>query len=67
MSKKRKWSEDYVQHGFICLTEKDGAERPQCISCSKVLSNTNLKPSTLKEHILIIVMGVQSRKITYIL
>ena len=50
MSKKRKWSEDYVKHGFTCLTETDGTERPQCILCSKVLSNANLKPSRLKEH-----------------
>ena len=50
MSKKRKWSENNVQHGFTCLTEKDGTERPQSILCSKVLSNANLKPSRLKEH-----------------
>ena len=50
MSKNRKWSEDYVQHGFTSLTEKDGTVRPQCILCSKVLSNANLKPSRLKEN-----------------
>ena len=50
MSKKRKWSEDNIKHGFTCLTEKDGTERPQCILFSKVLSNANLKPSRLKEH-----------------
>ena len=50
MFKKRKWSEDYVKHGFTCLTETDGTERPQCILCSKVLSNANLKLSRLKEH-----------------
>ena len=49
MSKKRKWNEENIKHGFICLTEKDGTERPQCILCSKVLSNANLKPG-LKEH-----------------
>ena len=51
MSKKRKWSEDYVKHGFTCLTEKDGTERPQCILCSKVLLNANLKPLRFKEHL----------------
>ena len=50
MPKKPKWSEDYVKHGFTCLTEKDGTERPQCILRSKVLSNANLKSSKLKEH-----------------
>ena len=48
MSKKRKWSEDYVKHGFTCLTEPGGTERPQCILCSKVLSNAYRKPSRLK-------------------
>ena len=48
MSKKRKWSEDYVKHGFTCLTETEGTERLQCILCSKALSNANRQE--LKEH-----------------
>ena len=48
------------------VSEKNETERPQCILCSKVLSNVNLKPSRLKEHldnrIIRFVMGVQSRK-----
>ena len=47
MSKKHKWSEDYVKHG----SEKDGTERLQCILCSKVFLNANFKPSRLKKHI----------------
>ena len=35
MSKKRKWSGDYVKHGFTCLTETDGTERLQCILFKK--------------------------------
>ena len=50
MSKKRKWSEDYVKLGFTCLTETDGTERPQGMLCSKILSNANLNPLRLKEH-----------------
>ena len=50
MPKKCKWSKNYAKHGFTCLTETDGTERPKCILCSKVLSNANLKPSRLKEH-----------------
>ncbi|KAK4327553.1 hypothetical protein Pmani_001960 [Petrolisthes manimaculis] len=50
MSKKRKWNDDYVCYGFTCVTEADGTERPQCILCSTVFSNANLKPSRLKEH-----------------
>ena len=50
MSKKRKWNEDYVKYGFTCMTEKDGTERPQCILCSKIFANANLKTSRLSEH-----------------
>ena len=32
------------------MTEKDRTERLQCILCSKVLLNANLKPSTFKER-----------------
>ena len=50
MPKKRKLSEDNIKHVFTCLTEKDRTERPQCILCTIVLSNANLKPLRLKEH-----------------
>lgn len=50
MSKKRKWNNDYVRYGFTCMTEKDGTQRPQCILCSTVFTNANLKPSRLNEH-----------------
>ena len=32
------------------VSEKDGTERLQCILCSKMFSNANLKPLRLKEH-----------------
>lgn len=50
MSKKRQWKDDYVAYGFTCTTEKDGVQRPQCILCCKLFSNSNLKPSKLYEH-----------------
>ena len=50
MSKKQRWNDDYVQYGFTCVTEKDGTQRPQCILCSTMFSNANLKPSKLDEH-----------------
>jgi len=50
MSKKRKWNDDYVRYGFTCMTEKDGTQTPQCILCSTVFTNANLKPSRLNEH-----------------
>ena len=50
MSKKRKWNDAYVQYGFIFITEKNGTQRPQCVLCGTMFSNSNLKPSKLDEH-----------------
>jgi len=49
-SKKRKWSEEYVQYGFTCITEVDGSQHPQCMICDSKLSNSSLAPAKLKEH-----------------
>ncbi|CAM4485325.1 unnamed protein product [Lepidochelys kempii] len=35
---------------FTCMTEKDGNQRPQCVLCSSLFSNTNLKSSKLSAH-----------------
>ena len=51
MSKKRKYSENYVAFGFTFVTDSDGSERPQCFLCGKVLANASLKPAKLKEHL----------------
>ena len=32
------------------VSEKGGTERPQCILCSNLFLNANLKPSRLKKH-----------------
>ena len=50
MSKRRKWNDDDVSFGFTCTTGNDGLQKPQCILCSVVFSNSNLKPSKLHEH-----------------
>ncbi|XP_073537818.1 protein FAM200C-like [Phyllobates terribilis] len=51
-SKKRTWSDEYVQHGFTCITERDGSQRPICMICNAKLSNSSLAPAKLKEHFL---------------
>ena len=51
-SKKRKWSDEYVLHGFTCITERDGSQRPQCMICNAKLSNSSLAPAKLREHFL---------------
>ncbi|XP_054591621.2 protein FAM200C-like [Nothobranchius furzeri] len=50
--KKRKWSDEYVKHGFTCITERDGSQRPICMICNAKLSNSSLAPAKLKEHFL---------------
>ena len=47
--KARKWDKTYSDFGFT-VTVVDGVERPQCILCSKVFSNSSLKRSKLQEH-----------------
>ncbi|XP_044151372.1 protein ZBED8-like [Bufo gargarizans] len=51
-SKKRKWSDEYVQYGFTCITERDGSQRPNCMTCNAKLSNSSLAPAKLREHFL---------------
>ena len=51
MSKKRKYSENYVAFGFTFISNSDGSERPQCFLCGKVLANASMKPAKLKEHL----------------
>ena len=48
--KKRKWSENYVQYGFTCVTECDGTQRPQCMLSNNLLSNSSLAPVQLRGH-----------------
>lgn len=51
-SKKRKWSDEYVQYGFTCITERDESQRPSCMICNAKLSNSSLAPAKLREHFL---------------
>ncbi|XP_075719811.1 protein FAM200C-like [Rhinoderma darwinii] len=51
-SKKRKWSDEYVQYGFTCIMERDGSQRPNCMICNARLSNSSLAPAKLREHFL---------------
>ena len=51
MSKKRKYDDSYIKWGFMKFVEKDGAERPQCVLCYKVLAEASLKLSKLKAHL----------------
>ncbi|XP_077967023.1 zinc finger BED domain-containing protein 5-like isoform X2 [Styela clava] len=47
---KRKYSENYIEYGFIAI-EHRGDILPQCVICMKTLSNAALKPSLLKRHL----------------
>ena len=52
MSKKRKYSEEYINYGFTSITVNDEI-RPQCVvpTCLKVLGNDSLRPNKLKAHL----------------
>ena len=51
MSKKRKYSDEYISFGFTFMTERDGTQKPQCFLGGKVLANGSMKPSKLKDHL----------------
>jgi hypothetical protein len=56
ISKKRKYSEDYVKFGFTCCLDRDGTEKP-VLFCAKVLCNDNMRPAKLQEHFTIVHPG----------
>jgi len=47
---KRKYKEDYVQHGFIASGPENN-QQPFCIICNKALSNESVVPSKLSRHL----------------
>ncbi|GFT69145.1 SCAN domain-containing protein 3 [Trichonephila clavipes] len=47
--KSRKYSQEYFNFG-VTITEVNGAERPLCVICSKVLAADSMKPNKLKRH-----------------
>jgi hypothetical protein len=57
VSKKRKYSEDYVKFGFTCCLDRDGTEKPQCVFCAEVLCDDNMMPAKLREHFAIVHPG----------
>lgn len=48
--KKRKYSEDYLDYGFVELIDKSGVTKPQCMFCLAVLSAESMRPCKLKQH-----------------
>ncbi len=50
VTKKRKYSEEYINYGFTSILT-DGIEKPQCVLCFKVLGNDSMRPSKLKHHL----------------
>ena len=51
MSKRRRYSECYLNIGFTTVLGNDGSEKPQCVLCHAVLSAESMKPSKLKRHL----------------
>ena len=49
-TKKRKWSENYMQYGFTFATKSDGTQYPQCRLYNIKLSNSSLESAKLPQH-----------------
>ncbi|XP_072384712.1 protein FAM200C-like [Diabrotica undecimpunctata] len=51
-AKKRKYNDDYIKYGFICML-KVNVEHHQCVICDEVLSNKamRLRPNRLERHL----------------
>ena len=47
----RKYVETYLQYGFTDFNDKEGCVLPQCVLCGKILSNENMKPGKLHDHL----------------
>jgi len=63
-SKKRTWSDEYVQHGFTYVMEHDGIQSPICMICNAKLCNSSLLPAKLKEHFLKLHKGGEYKNTT---
>ena len=50
MSKKRTYSEAYLDFGFTFVVN-NGEHLPQCVICTKTLGNGSMKPFQLKQHL----------------
>ena len=48
---KRKYHSEYIKFGFTAINHR-GESLPQCVICMKTLSNSAMKPSLLKRHLL---------------
>ena len=48
--KKRSYKEAFLNFGFTSVI-KNSIEKPQCVICSKVLTQESMKPSKLKQHL----------------
>uniref|UniRef100_A0A3Q1AGL5 HAT C-terminal dimerisation domain-containing protein n=1 Tax=Amphiprion ocellaris TaxID=80972 RepID=A0A3Q1AGL5_AMPOC len=49
-SKSRKYREEYIQYGFTCIIINE-VQHPQCVVCTEVLANENLKPVKMLRHL----------------
>ena len=52
MSRKRKYSESFIQFGMVKYVCKDESERAQCVICDKVMAEESMKPAKLRAHLL---------------
>ena len=49
-TKKRKYSDEYLQVGFTSIME-GGVEKPECVIYNKVLGPDSMRPNKLRSHL----------------
>ena len=61
----RKYSTEYLQHGFTFTMDENADAKPQCLVCNEVLTNHSMKPSLLKRHFLGKHSSLKYKPVTY--
>lgn len=62
--KIRKYSEEYLCHGFSFITI-DNVAKPECVICGEILANSSMKPSQLTRHLITKHSDLKDKDVTF--
>lgn len=62
--KIRKYSEEYLCHGFSFITI-DNVDKPECVICGEILANISMKPSQLTRHLITKHSDLKDKDVTF--
>ncbi|XP_022180167.1 zinc finger BED domain-containing protein 5-like [Myzus persicae] len=62
--KIRKYSEEYLCHGFSFITI-DNIAKPECVICGEILANSSMKPSQLTRHLITKHSDLKDKDVTF--